>query len=36
MSKNVHFKNRVLDGDKGKLMLEISKTFKGDERFKLD
>lgn len=30
------FKNKMLDGEKGKIMLEISKTFKGDDRFKLD
>jgi len=30
------FSNKVLDGDKGKLMLEIAKTFKGDSRFQLD
>ena len=30
------FENKVLDGEKGKLMLEISKTFKGDSRFQLD
>lgn len=34
--KNKKFNNQVLDGDKGKLMLEIAKTFKGDSRFKLD
>ena len=35
MPKNP-FDNKVLDSDKGKLMLEISKTFKGDSRFQLD
>lgn len=30
------FANKVLDGEKGKLMLEIAKTFKGDKRFQLD
>lgn len=30
------FNNKVLDGEKGKLMLEIAKTFKGDRRFQLD
>lgn len=30
------FKKDILDGDKGKVMLEIAKTFKGDSRFKLD
>lgn len=34
--KDKHFSNTVLDGDKGKLMLEIAKTFKGDSRFQLD
>ena len=34
--KNTNFNNKVLDGEKGKLMLEISKTFKGDNRFQLD
>ena len=36
MSIEKQFANKVLDGDKGKLMLEISKTFKGDKRFQLD
>jgi hypothetical protein len=36
MIEEGHFKNRVLDGEKGKLMLEIAKTFKGDKRFQLD
>lgn len=30
------FNKKMLDGEKGKLMLEISKTFKGDSRFQLD
>ena len=30
------FNNSVLDGDKGRVMLEIAKTFKGDKRFQLD
>jgi hypothetical protein len=36
MSNYKPFNNSVLDGDKGKVMLEITKTFKGDNRFKLD
>jgi hypothetical protein len=36
MTKEKQFENKVLDGDKGKLMLEIAKTFKGDKRFQLD
>lgn len=34
--KEQRFNNRVLDGEKGKLMLEIAKTFRGDRRFQLD
>lgn len=34
--KEKQFANKVLDGEKGKLMLEIAKTFKGDNRFQLD
>jgi hypothetical protein len=30
------FQKKVLDGDKGRVMLEISKTFRGDSRFQLD
>lgn len=26
----------LFDGEKGRLLLEISKTYKGDSRFKLD
>lgn len=36
MPKEMKFESKVLNGDKGKLMLEINKTFKGDSRFKLD
>lgn len=36
MPKEIKFESKILDGDKGKLMLEINKTFKGDSRFKLD
>jgi len=36
MSTCKPFQNNILDGDKGKVMLEIAKTFKGDSRFKLD
>lgn len=34
--KEQRFNNKVLDGEKGRLMLEIAKTFKGDKRFQLD
>ena len=34
--KSDRFNQKHLEGDKGKLMLEITKTFKGDSRFKLD
>jgi hypothetical protein len=34
--KSERFHQQHLEGDKGKLMLEITKTFKGDSRFKLD
>jgi hypothetical protein len=33
---NPHFQRSHLDGEKGKLMLEITKTFKGDSRFQLN
>lgn len=36
MSKGEKFDKKILDGEKGKLMLEINKTFKGDSRFQLD
>ena len=36
MQPTNNFNKHMLDGDKGKLMLEISKSFKGDSRFKLD
>lgn len=36
MPKQIKFESKILDGDKGKLMLEINKTFRGDSRFKLD
>lgn len=34
--KSDRFHQQHLEGDKGKLMLEITKSFKGDSRFKLD
>jgi hypothetical protein len=34
--KNENFNNDLYEGSKGKVMLELSKTFKGDSRFKLD
>jgi hypothetical protein len=36
MPKGEKFEKKILDGEKGKLMLEINKTFKGDSRFRLD
>lgn len=30
------FNNQVFQGDTGKVMLQLSKTYKGDSRFKLD
>lgn len=36
MGKENQFEKKILDGEKGKLMLEINKTFKNDSRFKLD
>lgn len=36
MPKQIKFESKILDGDKGKLMLEINKTFRGDSRFRLD
>lgn len=35
MKKEV-FNNQIFEGNKGKVMLELSKTYKGDSRFKLD
>lgn len=34
--KKENFNNQLYEGDKGKLMLQISKSFKGDSRFRLD
>ena len=36
MGKENQFEKKILNGEKGKLMLEINKTFKNDSRFKLD
>ena len=36
MLEEKRMKSKILDGEKGKLMLEINKTFKGDSRFRLD
>jgi hypothetical protein len=36
MLEEKKMKSKILDGEKGKLMLEINKTFKGDSRFRLD
>lgn len=30
------FNNEIFEGTKGKVMLQLSKTYKGDSRFKLD
>ncbi len=35
MKKQV-FNNDLYEGNTGKVMLELSKTYKGDSRFKLD
>lgn len=32
---DIRFENKIYDSKKGKLLLELQKTFKGDERFKL-
>ena len=34
--QNNKFENRVFEGKSGKILLELSKTYKGDSRFKLD
>jgi len=36
MGNESQFEKKILDGEKGKFMLEITKTFKNDSRFKLD